>query len=212
MQGMPSNYGPNLNLHHNGWYSGVSVRNVDDGYSKQGYYRFNLSGIPPSSIEQAILRLYHPRTPTGSLTISSLTDGSWTEKGINWNNAPIAISLLGTKTILSGWNEFDVTEFIKTQTDDKVSFCLNISPDTQSYFISREGRTDWRPHIVIRHTSDVRLPQEEDYWAKTTSKLPRDSIWLVHNGSWTQYTSALDTINKATPGQAKINYKCKWCD
>ncbi|MEW6608856.1 MAG: right-handed parallel beta-helix repeat-containing protein, partial [bacterium] len=205
MQDMPNNYGGNPSLHHNGWYGGIKIRNYADNYNRKAYLMFDLCGIPPGSISSAILRLYHPRSGTNSLIVSSIENDSWTEEGINWNNAPSPGSpSLATQPIIQGWNEFDVTTFVKTQTDDKASFnltLLNLEYNS-TYFISREGRTDWRPQLVITHTSDVIPPPEPP--GTSTSSLPWNSIWLVHNGIWTEYTSAQTACNNAQPGDEVV--------
>ena len=203
-QGMPNNYGNNPSLHHNGWYGGIRIRNYADNYNYKGYLRFDLSGIPSGSITQATLRLYHPRTGTNSLILSSIDNDSWTEADLCWNNAPTSGASLTTKAIITGWNEFDVTSFIQNQTDGQASFQLNLlnSEYNGTYFISREGRTDWRPQLVITHTSNITSPQEPI--ATSTSQLPFDSIWLVHNGSWTQYTSAQIACDNAQSGDEVV--------
>ncbi len=204
MQSMPNNYNNNPDMHHNGWWGGIRCRNYSDNYKYKGYVRFNLVGIPSNSITEAILRLYHPRTGTNSLVVSPVDNDSWTEQGINWNNAPLPGATLSTQPITTDWNEIDVTSFVQNQTDGKVSFNLNIlDPQYKSiYFISREGRTDWRPQLVITHTSGVIPPPEPP--ATSTSSLLFNSIWLVHSGIWTQYISAQTACDNAVSGDEVV--------
>jgi hypothetical protein len=113
-------------------------------------------------------------------------------------------NVLKTQLLIKGWNEFNVTKFVKSQTDGKASFNVKFTTVDPNYpyagfhFVSKNGRTDWRPQLVITHTSGVTPPQEPP--PNSTSKLPFGSIWLVRNGQWTQYSSAQAAADNAQAG------------
>ncbi len=202
MQDMPNNYGGNPTLHHNGWYGGIIVRNTPDAYKRHGYLKFDLTNIPCNSITNATIRLYHPRTGTNSLVVTPIDNDQWKEESINWSNAPQPRFLsLPPQPIIQGWNEFDVTSFVRVQTDGRASFRLNLlTPQyNEIYFISKEGRTEWRPQLIVTHTGNNVIPSSGPP-LKTTSHLPQGSIWLVHKGKWVQYTSAQSAVNDANAG------------
>ncbi len=206
-QGFPNNYASNPLLMNNGGYGGISIRVAGNGYDSLGYIKFNLAGIPANSISSAILRVYSPRAFASSLVVNQLTNDSWTEAGITWNNAPVAGSSLGTIAISAGWLELDVTSYVKSRTTDvSFQFSLFSTQYETFYFISREGRTDWRPQLVVTHSSSVVPPAEENYWADTTSLLALNTIWLVHNSVWTNYTSIglQVAINAAVAGDEVV--------
>ncbi len=206
LEGAPSNYGSNATLHNNSSYGGIFVRNVTSGYSSKGYLRFDFSAIPIANIQSVTLRLYSPRAYSNSLVLSQIANDTWTEAGLAWTNAPTAGGVLATQAITQGWNEFDVTIYAKTHTDGLVSFELSLSTVLYAgtYFISREGRTDWRPQLVIVHNSAVVLPSESDYFANSTSSLAHNTIWLVHSGTWTQYSTAQAAVTAAMAGDEVV--------
>ncbi|OLY95652.1 CBM96 family carbohydrate-binding protein [Cnuella takakiae] len=99
------------------------------GYKRRTYLKFPVNS---SSIIMAKLRLYGRNTENNTntyITVKGLTNDTWTEAGITWNNAhaPPASSLYtnvinATKT----YYEFDVTNFVKQEaaTNGVVSFVV----------------------------------------------------------------------------------------
>ncbi len=174
-----------------------------------GYFRFDLSNIPPESIQKATLRLYNrywhwkksiqDQCHNASIQVEEITDDSWDERAMLWDGNPASGKLISTKQdIRRGWNEIDVTDFVRSQRDNKASFRVGLSDKLTAVFISREGRTDWRPQLVIEHASDTVIPKEPEL--VSTSKLPKGSLWLVHKGKWTQYSGFRD------PKTNKLHY------
>ncbi len=174
-----------------------------------GYFRFDLANIPPESIQKATLRLYNTywhwkksiqdQYHNASIQVQEITDDSWDERAMLWEGNPASGKLIGTKQdIRKGWNEIDVTDFVRDQRDNKASFRVGLSDKLTAIFISREGRTDWRPQLVIQHASNTVIPKEPE--VVSTSKLPKGSLWLVHKGKWTQYFGFRD------PKTGKLHY------
>ncbi len=170
-------------------------------WSSYGYFRFDLSNIPPESIQKATLRLYNRYWPwkksiqeqyhKASIQVVGISHDTWDERAMLWEGNPGSGNLVGTrKGLKRGWNEIDVTQFVKSQGDNKASFRVGLSEKIGAVFIAKEGRTDWRPQLVIQHTSDTIIPQESE--PVSTSKLAKGSIWLVHKGKWTQYVGFRD--------------------
>lgn len=186
--------------HHNGGFGGIRVRTPGNGYGASGYLRFSLGSIDPGAVSGALLRLYHPRTFDATLVIRQVDDDTWDEAMANANEAPAAGDIIGSVAIVQGWNECDVTEFIAEQADAAVSFELTLSEVQYdaTYFISREGRSDWRPQLVVTHTgSDT---PGDTASADSSSGLPETSVWLVSDGTWTQYEDSQDAADAAGPG------------
>lgn len=191
--------------HHNGGFGGVSVRNSGNGYGANGYCRFDLNSITSESIVSATFKIYHPRTFNGTWVLRRVDDDTWNEAMTHFGEKPESGDIIASIPIVQGWNEFDVTDFAKEQADGKISFEITLSEVQYdpTYFISREGRKDWRPQLAITHTG----PGTETATtppAETTSTLPENSIWLVHNGIWTQYNDAQDAADLAGPGDEII--------
>ncbi|MDQ3439972.1 MAG: DNRLRE domain-containing protein, partial [Planctomycetota bacterium] len=90
------------------------------GNTRESYVKFDVSSLDAGSVESATLRLFgNTGNAAGSLNVSAhaVSDSSWTEGGITWNNKPASASTaLQTRTIsgTSGaWYEWDVTSAVQ---------------------------------------------------------------------------------------------------
>jgi hypothetical protein len=126
------------------------------GNTRKAFLRFDLAGV--TAVGTAKLRLFG-RRETGSTQEAAfgVSDNTWTEAGITWNNRPS----IGTKqdgnvtiTTTARYYEFDVTGFVRAQKaagSNLVS--LAVLPETQTTdspdtFNSREATSN-RPLLVI---------------------------------------------------------------
>ncbi len=84
-------------------------------YARKGYLKFDLSGLAFANLGIAKVRLYcNSFTATTNITLASCA-ASWTENGINYNNAPPALTNLSTVTVSSlNTYTFDVTSYIQS--------------------------------------------------------------------------------------------------
>lgn len=83
------------------------------GYTRIGLVEFSLSGI--SSVSSAILNLNNNYSSSSDGVIASrITDNTWAELGVTWNNAPAYTSTNQTTITVggSGWYSWDVTNMI----------------------------------------------------------------------------------------------------
>ncbi|CAN5715986.1 hypothetical protein BH10ACT1_BH10ACT1_05690 [soil metagenome] len=118
--------------------------------SSPGDYRTYLRfAVPPmGTVSSAKLRLYVTDTSkVGGAAYA--TTSSWTETGLNWNNAPSAtgpsLSTLASATT-KGWVEYDVTSAVRNGTYD---FLLTTTSTDSLIFSSREGTQP--PQLVVTH-------------------------------------------------------------
>ena len=85
-----------------------------------------------------------------------VSNTSWTETGITWNNKPAAGSLLATATVLNttdAWYEWDVTAFVRAEITAGrhiVSIALKDQANTsnQGIFNSRQAASN-KPQLVV---------------------------------------------------------------
>jgi hypothetical protein len=107
-----------------------------------------VSGVT-GAIQSAKVRLWVTNGSSNGPSIY-LTDNTWTETGIIWNNKPAATSgvifNLGTATA-STWAEFDVT----SQVTSNGTYNFVLLPDSTdgADFTSREGTAANRPQLVL---------------------------------------------------------------
>lgn len=111
--------------------SSMVVKNEQvDGYRRESYMKFDLSSLGITKCVSARLRIYctyvDANTPVQAYTVS---DDSWTESGITWNNRPsTGTSSIASQTVSSvnNWYTFDITAYANTELsgDKIVGVCL----------------------------------------------------------------------------------------
>jgi len=148
-------YGSTLTTNY-GTATSIQVKeNGTVSFARKGYVKFDLSGLSFSGLGLAQLRLYANSVSASTLiTVASCAD-SWTETGINYNNAPTVISNLSVVTVSSTntYYAFDVTKYIESRLSGGLttaSFVVydNNSANTLVRFNSREA-TSFFPELVL---------------------------------------------------------------
>ena len=131
------------------------------------YLKFDLTGMTqaPTSAKLALMvdGSSHPTTGAATVQIFSITDTSWTELGVTWNNAPglNTSSFTSTGTLLSSQSvslksgtplTYDLTSFVSSHLGQVVTLQLfNPNADSAiSAFISREGTTG-KPTLTLTY-------------------------------------------------------------
>jgi len=127
--------------------------------AEQSYLKFNVSGLT-GQVQSAKLRLYvtDASTDGGNLyTVSNNYQGTatpWTQRGLNWNNAPsiagAALKVLGPVG-LNTWVEIDVTSAITG--NGVYSYGIKNTKSDFVYYSSKEGSNP--PELLIRTISAV---------------------------------------------------------
>jgi len=139
------------------------------GYNRSSYLKFSLANI--SNVSSAKLRIYghnHENTETINLSVYGIDNDTWTETGINWNNAPVtssaALAVMGINVIK--YYEIDVTNFVQTQLagDKIVSFLLKDATiqNTAMQFNSKENSQN-KPELNITSSTAVAANQSLNY-------------------------------------------------
>jgi chondroitin AC lyase len=130
-----------------------------EGYTREVYFKFNVADIPATT-DQVKLRLYVPYANTGVASVpwivQYVSNDSWTESGINWNNKPISTSNVDTVNGRPSGNyaEWDVTSIAQAQQTADGTLSLKVIANatgstTDASFSSREtGTVEWRPTLI----------------------------------------------------------------
>lgn len=125
----------------------LSVRNFGSGRNELSYLKFDLSNAP-CEVDTATLRLFLRRIDRGNqITVHaySVSDDSWHEGTVTWNNRPFPELQLSSAQLNATGIEyaFDVTSFVSVESplDPLVSFALLSlnSANSRAVFDSREG-------------------------------------------------------------------------
>jgi hypothetical protein len=131
------------------------------GSNRQAHFRFDLTAV--SGIARAKLRLYGKLSDTSGVNVPlaayAVSDTTWTETGITWNNKPSTGTLQSSTTItdnVARWYEFDVTAHVKGEKDlnhNAVSLAVKALANSTPFatFNSKEANlaTDIRPQLII---------------------------------------------------------------
>ena len=127
--------------------------------NRDAYLKFDLNSLGTvGSLSSVKLRFYGHLSASGSLTTTlyGVSNTTWTETGINWNNKPARGSALGTKTLTGttyGWCELDVTAYVQQELNAGrriISLAFHDSANTNQNIQanSREASTN-KPVLVV---------------------------------------------------------------
>ena len=143
-----TNYGADTSL--------IIKGSASAGYTRKTYLKFSLDSV--KSVNRAILRLYGSNTESFAyINVSAfgITNDTWTERGITWNNAPAPLTAPLSSAGIgnpSKYYEFDVTNFVKAQFagDKMVSLLVRDTMNqNKSLAFNSLQSTKNRPQLVI---------------------------------------------------------------
>jgi hypothetical protein len=131
---------------------------VDGSPATYSYLKFDVQGLtaPPT---KATLRVLIPVSSTTSINASHVTDTTWTETGLTYNNrpAPSAPSIPSGKITANTFITFDVTSQITG--NGLISFMLDTTSSSSKSPPSRENPTTAnRPQLVLDTTATTTTP------------------------------------------------------
>ncbi|MCW3814367.1 DNRLRE domain-containing protein [Micromonospora sp. DR5-3] len=128
---------------------------ADPNVDRLTYLKAGLPGVPASS---ARLHLHVSSVAPGAgpvpIAVRVLTDDSWSESTITWNNRPTAgATLLGTLQVTApGWYAIDVTSAVNSNLNDgQISFRLGDDSVADRLVVidSREYGAGTEPYLLI---------------------------------------------------------------
>jgi hypothetical protein len=144
-------------------------------YSQRTYLKFDVTGIV-GTISKAVLRLYCDYAgPIGEDTLDvdvcKVTDDTWAEDTITWNNQPVVGGLIITTPVggAGSSNSWDITSYVKEEheTGNKiVSVVVKLPNDDPPWivfqhfrrFLSRESMTN-KPVLEITYSTPTGVPE-----------------------------------------------------
>jgi len=160
----------------------IIARSCDTGTGSngqmRGFLKFDISSIPAGAmITEAKLRLHGYYITeyiknVSDVQIRQVTDDSWVETSINWNNQPAYGSVLSNIILLDNdswagshpidnWYENDVTSFVKSQFDNgdtTISLMIRCMQEYYdnlyyrgSYYNSKEAALENRPTLIVTY-------------------------------------------------------------
>ena len=122
---------------------------IDGDPITRAYLKFNVQGLTAAPT-RATLKVVSPISSTTPFNVKSVTDTTWTETGVTYNNAPPfgATVASATPSAPNSVLSFDVTSLVKG--NGLVSFALDTTSSTSKSPPSRENPTvEYRPQLVV---------------------------------------------------------------
>ena len=125
----------------------LTTLRIDGSPIVQSYLRFNVQGLN-GTVTRATLRIFANSAATSSCVANTVSDNTWTETGINYNNAPpLGMALGSSGPISTGtWISMDVTVYITG--DGTYNLALTTPGSTAVSLASRESGAN-APQLII---------------------------------------------------------------
>jgi hypothetical protein len=116
----------------------------------QSYLRFNIQGIS-GTVTHATLRVYANSASSTGYGVGNVSDNTWTETGINYNNAPAIGSSVGSSGSFAAgtWTTVDVTSLVTG--NGTLDLGLYTTSSTAISFNSRNATAN-RPELIVEFT------------------------------------------------------------
>jgi len=120
---------------------------VDGSPIVRTYIRFNVQGLS-GTITRVSLRVFANSSSSSGYTVSGVSDNTWTEAAINYNNAPPVGGAAGSSTGFSGgvWTTVDITSLVTG--NGTVNLALTTSSSTAISLASRESGAN-APQLIV---------------------------------------------------------------
>ena len=113
---------------------------VDGGNQEIAFLKFDLSSVA-APVDVAMLKLYITNGSTGQQFVHEVSDNSWTESSLTWNNAPALGQEIGLTTggEKDGILYVEVTDYINGKIGGLASLAFQSLDTDQLYFSSSEA-------------------------------------------------------------------------
>jgi hypothetical protein len=127
-------------------YGNATSLRADGSPIDRSYLRFNVQGLS-EPVTRATLRVFATSGSRQGYQARSISDNSWGELTINFNNSPVPGSVLGSSGSMSAnaWTSIDLTSYITG--NGSFNLALTTSSSTAMSFSSRQGSNP--PQLVI---------------------------------------------------------------
>jgi hypothetical protein len=129
-------------------YGSATTLQVDNSPIKHFLIKFDVSGLNGKQVVRAKLRLYNVDPSSKGGDFYAVSDNSWQEETLTWNNAPVAqTTLVGSIGSVSAnnWYEVDLTSLITG--DGTYSLRITSTSSDGADYSSKEGANP--PQLVI---------------------------------------------------------------
>jgi hypothetical protein len=151
------------------------------------YLKFDLGDLASKNVTSAKVRLYLTNGSSGSYSIKEVTDSSWTESGITYNNRPDRTTLYGTMTDTehNSWVEVDLTSAVTSYKGGPLSIGIASTSTQNGIEIASKEAGANQPQLVVTYASDPTPPQQT-----TVTKSATADAYVTADAPTTNYGSS----------------------
>ena len=131
-------------------FGALTVLRADASPDMRSYLRFNVQGLT-GTVSRATLRIYANSASSAGISIWRVSDNTWTESTVNYNNAPALGSVIGSPRPVSAgtWIGIDVTAYITG--NGAYNLALTTPGSTAISFASRQAGAN-APQLIVETT------------------------------------------------------------
>jgi hypothetical protein len=128
-------------------YGTSNLLRADGSPIMRSYLRFNIQGIS-GVVTRVTLRIYANSASSVGYNIGNVTDTTWTESAINYNNAPVIGSSVGSSGRFSAgvWTTVDITSLVTG--NGTINLGLYTTSSTAISFNSRQASIN-TPQLIV---------------------------------------------------------------
>ena len=172
---------------------------VDNSPITRSYLRFSVSGLNGAAVQSATLRIYANSKNSTGYTVNTLSNNTWTETGLTYNNAPASGTTIKTSTSISAgaWISVDVSSYVKA--DGSINLVLTTTSSTNTSLASRESSNSPQLVIVTGATLATSTPGTQPTATKAPTQQPTSVGPTATRTPTQQSTSVSPTATKAAP-------------
>jgi hypothetical protein len=131
-------------------FGALTVLRADASPDMRSYLRFNLQGLT-GTVQRATLRVFANSASTSRVNIHGVSDNTWTESAVYYNNGPPIGSVIGSFGPVSAgsWINVDVTSYFTG--NGTYSLALTTPGSTAISFASRQAGAN-APQLIVETT------------------------------------------------------------
>ncbi|MFD0960008.1 CBM96 family carbohydrate-binding protein [Paenibacillus chungangensis] len=170
---------------------------------KYAFFKFDVSQLDPNNIDNVVLKLYvsdiTPNEPPLAVSVYAVSDDSWSETGLNWNNKPVLGDKISSASVdtVNQWISFNVSEFVKNEINGDGTVTLAVRDDTSANkavrFHTRNNNSNQPVLEFLEIPPSIAASTPANHSEYVTVELPE--ITVVFDSVMDQSTLNSSTIN-----------------
>lgn len=166
---------------------------VDGSPLVRSYLRFDVRNLA-GRVTRATLRVYATSALSSGYDARAVTDNTWSETTINYNNAPTFGSALGVSgpVVAGGWNNLDVTSLITG--NGIYNLALTTSSGTALSLASREAGAN-TPQLIVEAQLPTATPNPTNTPTATASLISTSTATPSRTATATRTSTATATAS-----------------